>query len=109
MVLHEGLVKVEAPDVTPSTLKWVIDHTLGLTSGDTSGMVDSYGRLSSIWLEWSVAVHSDGVAQRHSEPSLMNLSQCSFDCCGGQVIIFPPRPRLHQPSRSLVLDASVHY
>ncbi|RWW59420.1 hypothetical protein BHE74_00033640 [Ensete ventricosum] len=63
--------------------KWVVDRTLSFTFDDTSGMVDSYGWLSSVRLERSIAIHPDGVAQRHGAPSLMNASQRSFGYHGG--------------------------
>ncbi|RWV85431.1 hypothetical protein GW17_00052779, partial [Ensete ventricosum] len=81
-VLHRGLAGVGASDVTLPTLKWVVDRTLSLTSGDTSGMINSNGRLLSVRTERSIAARPDRVVQRRDMPFLINASQRGFDCCG---------------------------
>ncbi|RWW36359.1 hypothetical protein BHE74_00058628, partial [Ensete ventricosum] len=98
------LVGVGAPDVTLPTLKWVVDRTLNLTSGDTPGMINSYGRLLSVRTERSIAARPDRVVQRRDMPFLINASQRGFDCCGGQVIAFPPRLGLRQLDLDAVVD-----
>ncbi|RWV78491.1 hypothetical protein GW17_00060522 [Ensete ventricosum] len=80
--------RVRAPLSLPSGggfihARWVVDRTLSLTSGDMSGMVDSYDRLSSMRSERSIVVRPDGVAQRRNAPSLMNAFQHGFGFRGG--------------------------
>ncbi|RRT80393.1 hypothetical protein B296_00022425 [Ensete ventricosum] len=89
--------------------RWMVDRTLGLTFDDTSDMVDSYYRLSSMRSERSIVVRPDGVAQRRSAPSLMNAFQHGFGFRGGQVITFSPRSGLCQLNRLLDLSAVVDY
>ncbi|RRT55528.1 hypothetical protein B296_00027461 [Ensete ventricosum] len=43
-------------------IRWVVGHTLDLTSGDTSSMAALNDRLLFVRLEWSITVRPDGVA-----------------------------------------------